>query len=237
MASKKLKFIGIGSCFNTRMYNTSAYYYNHDDSHLFLIDCGMMIFPKLRYTKLLNEAKSIDILITHLHDDHAGSLESLIYFCQYDKHIIPNVIYPDPEEMYNHLRRVDRDAYNVILPEDYSRYPMTTYEQKHRKDMKAYGYSITLGKKTIFYSGDAQNIPHAIMELFNTGHITHLYQDVTKIEKSVHMHINNLAELIPPEQRKHVTCMHFDDSEALGMARTLGFKVARRVDLNREFPN
>lgn len=234
MKSKKLKFLGIGACFNTKMGNTSAYYYDTETKHLFLIDCGMMIFPKLRYTKLLNEAKSIDVLITHLHDDHAGSLETLIYFCQYDKHIIPNVIYPNPEEMHNHLIRVDKDAYNVILPEDYSRYPIAAYEQKHCDNMNAYGYRITCGKKTIFYSGDAKSINPEVLQLFNSGHIAHFYQDVTKLEKSVHMNVKELATLIPSEKRKFVTCMHFDDRETLEMAQALGFKVAKRTNPDKE---
>ena len=99
MKNTSLKFIGTGSCFNTKMGNTSAYYYNETTKHLVLIDCGETVFSDLRYSKILNEAKTIDILITHLHSDHAGSLESLIYFCAYVKNIVPTVIFPDKQKL------------------------------------------------------------------------------------------------------------------------------------------
>lgn len=77
-----LKFLGRGSAFNREEGNTSAYIKTKDC--FFLIDCGELVYDEIEKRRLINEnIKSVNILITHLHGDHAGSLSSFIFWCYY----------------------------------------------------------------------------------------------------------------------------------------------------------
>lgn len=228
MSSAILKFIGTGSCFNTKFGNTSAYYYNPNEKHLFLIDCGETVFSSIRYSSILSEAEKIDILITHLHSDHAGSLESLIYFCKYVKNIVPTVIFPDIYEMKEHLKRVSQEFYNLVTPNEYTKFNIAYVAQHHVIGMEAFGYLLTINGKEIFYSGDSKSIDSRVLRVFNYGNIDYFYQDVSKFNSDVYMNVEELTRIIPEEKRKFVTCMHFDDSETVELAKSYGFKVARR---------
>ena len=77
-----LNFLGRGSAFNINEGNTSAYFYSNGE--LFLIDCGESVFEKIIRNYLLDNIKAINILITHTHGDHVGSLGSLILYCFYN---------------------------------------------------------------------------------------------------------------------------------------------------------
>lgn len=228
MSGSNLKFLGTGSCFNTKFGNTSAYYYYSDNKHLFLIDCGETVFSSIRYSEMLLEAESVDILITHLHSDHAGSLESLIFFCHYYKNIIPTVIFPDVYEMSSYLKRVPQNFYNLLTPNQYEKFNICYFCQHHIVGVESYGYLMNINGKNIFYSGDSKTINPKVLHLLMNGNIDYFYQDVTRFNIDPHMNVNDLANIIPPEKRKFVTCMHFDDNETLEMARDLGFKVAKR---------
>ena len=74
-----LTFLGWGSGFASE--NTSAYLENEND--LFLVDCGYIVFQKVREKLNLEKYRNIYILITHLHPDHAGSLGQLILYLNY----------------------------------------------------------------------------------------------------------------------------------------------------------
>lgn len=72
-----LKFIGIGSAFNTDLGNTSAYIKKED--RMLLIDCGGTVFHELQKQKLLEGVNQIYMIITHTHPDHVGSVGEVIF--------------------------------------------------------------------------------------------------------------------------------------------------------------
>lgn len=74
----KLSFLGRGSAFNPKEGNNSAYFIS--DNQLFLIDCGENIFGKILENKLLDNIETINLMITHTHSDHVGSLGSLVNY-------------------------------------------------------------------------------------------------------------------------------------------------------------
>ena len=80
---KQLKFLGRGSAFNIKDGNTAAYI--KDNNTLLLIDCGETVFKEIQRRNLLEGVSDINILITHLHSDHVGSLSSLLMYCYYIK--------------------------------------------------------------------------------------------------------------------------------------------------------
>lgn len=85
-----LIFLGRGSAFNTCEGNTSAYFI--DNNELFLIDCGESVFGELKERNILNDVSCVNILITHTHSDHVGSIGSLIMYCYYVLKIGVNII-------------------------------------------------------------------------------------------------------------------------------------------------
>ena len=70
-----LNFIGTNSGFGNS--NNSAYIEIEND--IIIIDCGFTVFEKI---KKLNFSKynSVKVIITHLHNDHCGSLSQLILY-------------------------------------------------------------------------------------------------------------------------------------------------------------
>ena len=78
---KTLTFIGTDTGFGIN--NNAAYVIR--DNKLLLIDCGGTVFSELfrmeQNTKFLSTKDEIEVVITHMHDDHTGSLSTLIYYC------------------------------------------------------------------------------------------------------------------------------------------------------------
>ena len=61
--------------------NNSAYI--EVDNKLIIIDCGFMVFNEIKNRFDLKSYNSINIIITHLHNDHAGSLCQVILYAYY----------------------------------------------------------------------------------------------------------------------------------------------------------
>ena len=80
----KLRFIGTGGCFSKENINNSAYL--KEDGHLILFDCGETVFHQILKNDIIDtDINRIDIIITHIHADHVGSLGSLIFFTRFKK--------------------------------------------------------------------------------------------------------------------------------------------------------
>ena len=87
-----LHFLGRGAAFNPKEGNNSAYFIENDT--LFLIDCGENIFEKIILNDILNSINNVNVLITHTHSDHIGSLGTLIMYCYYVLQKKLNIIIP-----------------------------------------------------------------------------------------------------------------------------------------------
>ena len=71
-----LTFLGNDSGFGLK--NNSAYF--EKDNELFIIDCGFTVFNEVKNKFDFSKYKCINLIITHLHNDHAGSLSQLILY-------------------------------------------------------------------------------------------------------------------------------------------------------------
>lgn len=96
---EELKFLGIGSAFNTELGNTSAFI--KENNSLFLIDCGGTVFSKLQELKILEGVKKVYIAITHSHPDHVGSLGDLIFYSYYTLKATVTILFPDEKLIKN----------------------------------------------------------------------------------------------------------------------------------------
>lgn len=230
--SKILKFLGTGSCFNTKAGNNSAYFIHNigNKKRLVLFDCGETVFAKIQEIGLLNGIDEVFVLITHLHSDHVGSLSSLIFYLNYVLNIKPVVCFPHNSIiLYLDLVGVSRDFY-VYVNIGNIYYYIQAINQNHSKNISSFGYLFKLDSNLIYYSGDSKDISPVILDMFRAPNcnITEFYQDVTRYVNDAHMNINDLVDLFPKEERKRITLMHFDDKELESVAKKYGFRVARK---------
>lgn len=81
--SLQLEMLGTGNAFAKNYYNNNALLY--DDQFSLLIDCGVTAPIALH-----NQGKTFDevnaVLITHIHADHVGGLEELVFKMKYLHH-------------------------------------------------------------------------------------------------------------------------------------------------------
>lgn len=246
-----LKFVGTGSAFNTARGNNSAYILEGDT--LILIDCGATTFDRLKSSGILDNVVNIHIYITHTHDDHVGSLGSLILYHYYNvgthlDGIINLEIMAHPKvKISKYLRKcgVEKDVHYCLLEvEDgictdigETEYNFITFKTEHVDNLFSTGLIIGSGNdmnvQTCIYTGDTKYLNSSVVEILNMEHDSTLYVDTSseKYENSVHLSLEELTEIIPENLRHKVWCMHLDEKFNEEYAKSLGFNIAES-DLN-----
>lgn len=89
----ELNFLGRESAFNPKEGNNSAYFI--ENKELFLIDCGEDVFGRIIKLNLFDGIDTVNLMLTHTHSDHIGSLGSLVMYSFYVLHKYVNIIIPD----------------------------------------------------------------------------------------------------------------------------------------------
>lgn len=241
-----LKFLGRGCSFLPKEGNTSAYY--KIDNRLLLIDCGELVFSKIMDINLLDNIKEVNILITHMHSDHIGSLSNLIYYLYYIKNIIPTITYPIKDEIVDFLLKqgaiVDfhyklNTATLNIMDMTIEANPTSHYEVFKdvltdvvisnpintiftvKNVFNSFGYYIRTSNKTIYYSGDSNELS------IDLSKVDIVYQDCSVVEKEdfPHLTFNKLLKIVKPEDRHKIHLMHIDSYDIFAMANKYGFNV------------
>ena len=222
----KLNFLGIGSGFNLELGNSSAFF-KDEYENLYLIDCGFDVFAKILQQKLLDDAKNITVFITHLHDDHMGSLGSLVFYCYYILKKKVTIKFPNFDiarllKIQGALRCATFDIVKEgtilegkakILEYEFS---LTT----HDKSIPCYSLKIKNNTEEdpqhIYYSGDTQVLFNGTTKFDDvfTLPFVEIYQECThekKFDNAVHMNLETLTHIIPVKYRSYITCMHIGD--------------------------
>lgn len=203
MSKSTLKFLGRSSGFGLK--NNSAYY--EDGNRLVLIDCGLTVFNTVRETVDLSKYETIDIIITHLHPDHAGSLGQLLMYLGYVLKKKANVI-SKCKNIKNYLDIVGVDPALYMLT--YS--PNISFiETIHAPELDSYGFKAKMGDNLIVYTGDTSTLQPFKEHLKDADEF---YVDVSKFG-GVHLKIDNVFEELISIQNKGVKVylMHLDDEE------------------------
>lgn len=233
---KILNFIGTGGAFSKKYINNSAYYFTKDK--LILFDCGETVFHEILNLGIIVEnINRVDIIITHFHSDHVGSLGSLVFYCRFKKIKEVNVIFPNKELPYTLLKifGIDEKLFSIKTPSEIKDYYLKEYEQIHGdvdKDgniikMPSYGYHLINDNDNFFYSGDTSVICDIILEKFKNKEIKFMYHEVTDDGYQAHLQLDELVKVIEPKNRKRVVCMHLGDNVDIEKIKKLGFNSVR----------
>ncbi|MFC6997473.1 MBL fold metallo-hydrolase [Rufibacter roseus] len=153
----KITFLGTGGAFDIDYGNSAAMV--QFKGNTILLDCGFTVYPTLRHHNLTQSIKYI--LLTHLHNDHTGSLANTLLHCYfYNNNCRPVILYPDDdfrEEVYEFLRlqlqKPDKYVDFVPLSELPGITAVDTYGQ-HAENMQTYAYIFEENGQRIAYSGD-----------------------------------------------------------------------------------
>lgn len=161
-----VKFIGTGGAFDYQ-YGNAAMWVTLKGKKI-LVDCGHSVYPALRKHNL---AGAMDyILLTHLHDDHAGSLSTLIFHQKYGENRRAQVLYPTADfgdHLFSYL------AFSQQKPDEYSDFhPLWAFPGRgisfiettnmHVPGMMTFAYVFEDEDERVIYSGDMGN-PYLIL--------------------------------------------------------------------------
>lgn len=234
-----IKFLGIGSAFNTALGNNSGIV-KHGTAML-LIDCGGTVFDRLRIFNVLNDIETLHIIITHSHPDHIGSLGDLIFYCFYKLKVKPNIYFPENMLLKKYFSVVGvkdnmytlgKNIKNTIKDKYLGDITLEFIPASHTNSIPAFGFFLTQNGRTIYYSGDSNRISSSVIEKLKTGEIEAIYQDTTSIDyvNTGHFPFTKLCEIIDKSLRNRVYCMHLDEEIVKEEILDEGFNIAPLIE-------
>ena len=232
-----LNFIGTGSAFNTELGNTSAFVKRNNS--LLLIDCGGTVFHRLQELNIFEGLENLYIVITHTHPDHVGSLGEVIFYSYYILKCKPTIFFTEKEllERFLTIIGVIAEMYYINSSEiidvkdtGLGQFSIEFLPVTHVDTIPAYGFLMKLDEKLLYYSGDANNISNKVINKIRRGEIYRVYQDTCGLdyEGNNHLSLRKLCDIIPPELRKIVYCMHLDKYITKKEITDNGFNVVEK---------
>lgn len=221
-----LKFLGVGAAYNASTNNNAAYFIA--ERTLFLFDCGEKITDRILDLGLLNEVDEVEVFITHLHSDHIGSLEPLLYYIHFFTKKSIHIYYPDAENLHELLVLMGID-FPFEIEKDFSKekkISIVPVVQDHIPG--SYGFFVEAYGTKFFYSGDTKRVEPKAVEALLKGELDAIYHEVTISEKArIHTHISQLMEVIPWEYRPKVVLMHLANEETIRKGEEENFSIAK----------
>ncbi|MER2998877.1 MBL fold metallo-hydrolase [Pontibacter populi] len=151
------KFLGTGGAFDVDYLNSAALLRFREKN--ILIDCGFTVFPALVHKNLITKVGHI--MLTHLHNDHIGSLPTLLlYKSIIEKAPRPVILYPSEpfkQQLFSILEPQvkDPDKYAEFVPlEQFTGINAIDTFGQHSEGMQTYAFVFDEGGNRIAYSGD-----------------------------------------------------------------------------------
>lgn len=210
----KLKQIGNGGAFNTKDCNSSFLIQMSDG--LMLFDCGYSVFPKLIEldSKKVISLKDLKyVYISHLDDDHVGSVKSLIYYQYFMNKMTMKIVFDDGiyKDLNNYIQfdnmnhKTIKEYYKYITPEQLLIEPirikrnklilengikLETFFGDHHKD--CYGLKITENGKSFAITGDTVATKNIEEACFDCKFVFHDFSFWNEPGKQVHACEDNI---------------------------------------------
>lgn len=201
-----LTFLGSDSGFGKK--NNSAYI--EIGNELLLIDCGYTVFDEVRKTLDLKKYDKVNIIITHLHNDHAGSLSQFILYSFFVFGKKVNV-YSKCERIKDYLDIIGAPgvAYNLSdeLPNG------EFIKTEHVPTIDTYGFCLNVDGKKIVYTSDTTTLEPYMKYLEDADE---LYVDVS-YDNEVHLLINECIDSLRGIKQSgvKVILMHLDNRQEI----------------------
>ena len=223
---EELKFLGIGSAFNLKDDNNSAYYIINDT--FILLDCGDRIARKIINYDLFKNIKKVLILITHLHADHISSLETLVdYIYLLRNDIDCKIVYPYKEGLETILKLEATFDFEILSDINLNIFNINIVALKASHIDHSYSYLVKTNNFNFYYSGDTNSFNNIALEELEKNNIDMIYHEVSYPNISVHTSLDELINKIPFNLRKKVCLMHFSDDNLKELALKNGFLIAK----------
>ena len=110
----------------------------------------------------------------------------------------------------------------------YSQFNSVRYiKTNHCSELESCAILFETDSGLVFYSGDMKD-PAPLIEIIKSGQkIDKLYLDSNNDPEPnpVHIRLKEIYDIVPPELRSSVYCMHFNNSQCMDDARGFGFNV------------
>lgn len=207
---KAITFLGRDSGFGKK--NTSAY--AMVGKRLLLIDCGQTVMTQLQEKNLLEDISSIDVIITHMHGDHVGSLSQLALYSYFTLKTPVNII-TECSNIDNFLTITGVSRYCQIPGFPKERYTRNNnfvkfISTQHVGDeLDCYGFSTKVNGTHIVYTGDTMTLKPFI-EYLDEG--TQFFVDASVLG-GVHLKLEDNMPILNELTKKgiDVNLMHLDN--------------------------
>ena len=183
MKKNILKFLGNDDGFGDK--NNSAYL--EINNELYLIDCGFTVFNEIKNKFDFNKYKNINVIITHLHNDHAGSLSQLILYLWFIYKKRTNVI-TNCVHMKEYLKITGTPSVAYEIRNNIGN--LKFIKTEHTDYLDAYGFVLNIENKKILYTGDTRVLTPFLPYLDN---LDELYIDVSKFG-GAHLRIDDILD-------------------------------------------
>lgn len=214
MKKERLKFLGRDSGFGD--FNTSAYI--EHEKEFMLIDCGFTVFERLKNDFDFNKYEKIVVLITHLHNDHAGSLSQFILYIWfvYNKKI---TIVSKCKTIKEYLKITGVTEEEYELTDKYK--DVELIKTEHVEQLDCYGIKI----RDILYTGDTKTLEPFVPYLKG---ITEFYVDMS-CHGGVHLKFEEVFDKLKNIKNKgiKIVLMHIDDLEYITKVNNNEFLIAK----------
>ena len=208
-----LNFIGTESGFGNN--NNSAYI--EIDNEFILIDCGFTVFKQLKEKIDFKKYNKINVIITHLHNDHCGSLSQLILYLWFIYGKKTNIITKCKNiKTYLEITGTPSESYEIKDGNENLKFIKT----EHVDYLDAYGFELKINNRKIVYTGDTKTIEPFLPYI---DECSELYIDVSKYG-GAHLKIDDVSDILNGISNKgiYVNLMHIDDWEYI---KKFGFEM------------
>jgi len=234
----ELTFLGRGAGFNPSEGSTSSYFI--DKGELFLIDPGESIFKTLLDKKVLDPVSGLNVLITHTHSDHIGSIGSLFLYAGVAKKFKTNIICDEnmafaPKvrtllEIFGVTEKMYQFTDAQTFDNRYSKFNKVRYIKTfHCNELDTCAILFETPDGLVFYSGDMKD-PSPLKDIIKSGKkIDRIYIDSNNDPNPnpYHLRLQEISDIVPPELRSKVYCMHFNSAQCMKDAVALGFNAVK----------
>lgn len=203
-----LKCIGKDSGFGEK--NNS--WYIEEKEELTIIDAGFTVFNEIKHKFDLKKYKKINIIITHLHSDHAGSLPQIILYSYFIYNKMINVISECKDiEKFLEITGVSKEMYKLKKIFETSIIKNFKFiKTEHVKVIDTYGFIAIINNKKIVYTSDTNTIEPFIKEIEGTNE---LYIDLARFGGEVHIKFDDIYQKLKDIRKNgtKIIPMHLDD--------------------------